>query len=226
MAAMQKFSLKQRLAVWLLPPLAALLFRLLAWSWRDLEMGESGLSGKRPQGDARIYVTWHESVLAMLGAYRGQAVHPFASQSFDGELVSRLARQMGYPPLARGSSSKGGATGLLEMRAFLDAGEHVYITVDGPRGPRREAKEGSLKLAQLSGKSLVPIACAAQPAWRLRSWDRMIIPRPFSRCVYFFGPEMKVPSDAASLEPFVKALGEAINRCHDEAEKQVLELVS
>jgi lysophospholipid acyltransferase (LPLAT)-like uncharacterized protein len=216
-----EFNNKQRFAITMLPPLAGLLLRLLAKSWRCGEAGQAGLSSKLPQSEARIYVTWHESTLAMVGGYRDQKVHPFASRSFDGELITRLAGRMGYPDLARGSSSRGGAQGLLEMRSFLDAGEHVYITVDGPRGPRREAKEGSIKLAQLSGRAIVPIAFAARPSLRLKSWDRMILPAPFCRGLFFFGEEIRIGREPGPLQQYVERLQIELNRCHTEAENYV-----
>lgn len=194
---------------------------MLASSWRDKEEGDSALSGKRKQSESRIYVTWHECILAMVGGYRDQPVHPFASRSFDGELITRLSACLGYPALARGSSSRGGAQGLREMKTLLEAGEHVYITVDGPRGPRREAKEGSLKLAQLTGRAIVPIAFAAKKGWRLRSWDKTVIPAPFSKGVFFFGQELRVPRDTVDLQPFVDSLRGALNQCHASADARV-----
>jgi len=216
-----RFSLKQRFMIKTLPSIVGVLLRCVAWTWRSSEKGESSLSSKKAQAQAKIYVTWHESTLAMVGAYRDQAVHPFASRSFDGELISRLAGKMGYPILARGSSSKGGAQGLREMHSFLDAGEHVYITVDGPRGPRREAKEGSLKLAQISGRAIVPIGYAARPDLRLKSWDRMIMPLPFCRGVFYFGSEIYLTRDEGNLTSSLKRLQAELNRCHVEAEKYV-----
>jgi lysophospholipid acyltransferase (LPLAT)-like uncharacterized protein len=219
MGPMPPYKLSQRLALLAAPHPASWLLRALALSWRGREIGEARLSSRLPQSEPRIYVTWHESTLAMVGAYRDQKVHPFASRSFDGELISRLAGCMGFSGMARGSSSRGGGQGLLELRSYLEQGEHVYITVDGPRGPRRQAKEGGLKLAQLSGKALVPIAFAARPSLRLRSWDRMLMPPPFCRAVFFFGPEMRIPREAQDLGGHVLALQDALNQCHVDAEQ-------
>jgi lysophospholipid acyltransferase (LPLAT)-like uncharacterized protein len=215
------YRIGQRLALATLPALGALGLRLLASSWRDREEGERGLSGKLKQPEARIYVTWHECILAMVGGYRDQPVHPIASRSFDGELVARLATCMGYPAVARGSSSKGGAQGLREMITLLEDMRHVYITVDGPRGPRRQPKEGPIKLAQLTGRAIVPIGVSARHGWHLRSWDKTLIPAPFSTTVFCLGPELRVPREAQDLTPFVEVLRVLLNQCHIDAEAMV-----
>jgi lysophospholipid acyltransferase (LPLAT)-like uncharacterized protein len=195
------FTLKQSLGLAAAPPMLALAFRSLAATWRFSESGVAGLSPKRAQPAPRIYAYFHEYLIGMVGSYRDQAIHPFASRSFDGELISRVARRMGYLEVARGSSSRGGAQALLESLAFLKTGEHVSITVDGPRGPRRQAQEGAVKLAQLSGASIVPVAMACSFKFRLRSWDRMLLPLPFARCEFIFGSEISCdPASSAELE--------------------------
>jgi lysophospholipid acyltransferase (LPLAT)-like uncharacterized protein len=214
-----KATFKQRLLLFFLPPLAAWLMRLLAVTWRFREKGAATLSVTRPQPEPRIYVYWHECVLPAVGLYRDQPIHPFASQSFDGELISRAMHRLGLGPCARGSSSRGGAQGLLEMKKFLDQGRHVSITVDGPRGPRRKAQLGAVKLAQLSGRALVPFHILPRPALRLRSWDRMLLPLPFLRGGVYFGEAMGVPRDG-DPETSLKALQTALERVCLEAEER------
>src|SRR5688572_3842997 len=119
---MPEHTLKQRLLMATAPPLAAWLMRALARTWRVRESGESGLSVTRAQPEPRIYVYWHEFVLPAVGAYRDRPIHPFASKSFDGELISRAMRKLGFGEVARGSSSRGGAPGLLRMKAWLGQG--------------------------------------------------------------------------------------------------------
>ena len=212
-----KASFKQRLLLFSLPPLAAWLMRLLAMTWRFQEKGAAGLSVTRPQPEPRIYVYWHEFVLPAVGLYRDRPIHPFASQSFDGELISRAMHRLGLGPCARGSSSRGGAQGLLELKKFLDQGEHVSITVDGPRGPRRRAQLGAVKLAQLSGRALVPFGIASRPALRLRSWDRMLLPLPWMGGRVHFGEAIYVPR-AAELEASLAVLQGALDQLCLEAE--------
>jgi lysophospholipid acyltransferase (LPLAT)-like uncharacterized protein len=182
------------------PPLVSSLVRSLAVTWDIREQGETRYSVKAAQAEPRIYVYWHEFVLPAVGVYRDLGIHPFASKSFDGELICRTMSRLGFGDSARGSSSRGGAQGLLELKRFLEAGQHVAITVDGPRGPRRVAQEGAVKLAQLSGFAMVPFCFASKRAFRLKSWDRMILPGPWMRGVINFGQAIQVPRELSSLK--------------------------
>lgn len=224
MAAMREFTLKQRLLIHSAPPLAAMLLRSFAATWKVSESGETALSVRQPQPAARIYVYWHEFALAAVGIYRDFGIHPFASQSFDGELVSRTMDRMGFGVTARGSSSRGGAQGLLELKSFLDKGEHVGITVDGPRGPRRVAQLGALKLAQVSGCSVVPFTFAAKKERRLRSWDRMLIPLPLMQGVVCFGAELKVAKEQEDLSASLAQLQTSFDSICSQAESLAAQL--
>ncbi|MGH7441838.1 MAG: DUF374 domain-containing protein, partial [bacterium] len=107
--------------------------------------------------------------------------------------------RIGWSRTARGSSSRGGGSGLKELAGFLAKGESVLLTVDGPRGPRRKAKDGALQLARLSGCPVVPAIFATRPAPRLKSWDRMVIPPPFARAVLWYGKPM-LPGHSAEAD--------------------------
>jgi lysophospholipid acyltransferase (LPLAT)-like uncharacterized protein len=159
-------------------------------------------------------------VLPAVGCYRDLGIHPFASRSFDGELISRAMDRLGFGETARGSSSRGGASGLLELLRFLEKGEHVAVTVDGPRGPRRRAQEGVLKLAELSGRAVVPFGIAASPGPRLRSWDRMLLPLPFQELRVRFGAPLRV-ARGASLDAELRQLQEGLDRLTQELENHV-----
>jgi lysophospholipid acyltransferase (LPLAT)-like uncharacterized protein len=117
-----------------------------------------------------------------------------ASRSADGEYITRMLHHWGYR-VARGSSSRGGDTALRELAALVRAGHTAALTADGPRGPRHKLKFGVLRLAQLTGVPIVPVAVAADRVWRLRSWDRFIVPKPFSRVRVVFGDAIAVASD-------------------------------
>lgn len=187
----RKFTQSLLLAV--APALAAACLRLLAMSWRVRELNSAG-KVPRQAGDKRfIYAFWHEAILPTIGVYRGERIRGLASRSFDGDLISAALEKLGFPPPARGSSSRGGAASLLELGRYMDEGDFVVITVDGPRGPRRQAQEGALLLSQMSGKALVPFGLAASWGLRLRSWDKTLIPLPFAKVVFAFGEPLQVP---------------------------------
>ena len=102
------------------------------------------------------------------------------SASFDGELIARTIHRIGFLT-ARGSSSRGGSSGLRELARAIDSGSPAVFPADGPRGPRYQLKPGAIKLAQMTGRPACPFYVLPQRAWMLRSWDEFLIPKPFSR---------------------------------------------
>ncbi len=99
---------------------------------------------------------------------------------------------LGFPALARGSSSRGGVAALKAQIDALAHGYHVAISVDGPRGPRDPAKPGAGQLAVLSGAPIVPVSGVARPDWRLRNWDQTMVPPPFARLAFVLGDPIRV----------------------------------
>jgi lysophospholipid acyltransferase (LPLAT)-like uncharacterized protein len=99
-----------------------------------------------------------------------------------------------------GSSSRGGAVALKQLRSELDSGSGVVITPDGPRGPARKVKLGIIKLAQQSGRPICPIAYGVKKSWKFGSWDGMFLPKPFSRAVVCMGEHIFVPAQISSEE--------------------------
>jgi lysophospholipid acyltransferase (LPLAT)-like uncharacterized protein len=121
------------------------------------------------------------------------------SRSKDGELISQLLQGFGFET-ARGSSSRGGEAAILAMADFLGRGLDAAVTPDGPRGPCYEVQPGVVMLSQLSGIPIVPATYDISRKKRLSSWDRFIVPSPFSRGVLIFGDPLYVDRDADDAE--------------------------
>ena len=184
------------------PWLGAVLVRLLGMTWRVTIVGVGDVEALWREGRAVIYVVWHGRVLLVpwlgerLRRTRGaRAPLVLVSRSRDGELGARYVGHFGLP-VTRGSSSRGGRTALRSLVAAIRGGVDVAVVPDGPRGPREQLQPGVVALAALTGAPVVPLAVAASPARRLRSWDRFLVPLPFARCVLAFGPTVLVDSDA------------------------------
>jgi lysophospholipid acyltransferase (LPLAT)-like uncharacterized protein len=175
------FTRQQRFLLAVLPPVAAALLRLLCATLRFEEADEPGA---RPAdsfpADAEVYVFWHRALLLAAYRYRNLGIRILISPSFDGELIARVVERLGFVPV-RGSSSRGGATGLIALIRARQTGYKVAITADGPRGPVYVAKPGAAAAAQRSGSTASCFHLHSDSAWLLRSWDRFIIPKPFSR---------------------------------------------
>ncbi len=119
--------------------------------------------------------------------------------SKDGEYIARVVQRWGYTVL-RGSSSRGGSGALRSMVRVLRDGQSLAVTPDGPRGPRRKLKPGSLLAARMSGVPVLPTAAAATRAWWLGGWDRFLVPQPFARVRLVYGEPRTIPRDADDIE--------------------------
>lgn len=131
-------------------------------------------SGKQP-----IFAFWHGRILPATLFWRDRGIVVITSENFDGEWIARIIRRFGYRS-ARGSTSRGGARALVQLRRELASGHPVAFTLDGPRGPARVAQPGAVWLAAATGSPLLPFHIEANPAWTMGSWDRTQIPKPFS----------------------------------------------
>src|SRR5205807_125625 len=132
--------------------------------------------GKKHPTDARveryIYSFWHEALLFPT-AFDGRA-NILISLHADGELIARVCRHLGAG-VVRGSTTRGGMAGLMGM-ILKSRSSHLLITPDGPRGPRRRLQMGVVLLASLTGLPVVPLGLTFAPAWRVSSWDQMLLP--------------------------------------------------
>ncbi|HEV3484261.1 MAG TPA: lysophospholipid acyltransferase family protein [Vicinamibacterales bacterium] len=150
-------------------------------------------SGKPP-----ILALWHGRILAATLYWRDRGIVALTSQNFDGEWIARLMARFGYRA-ARGSTSRGGARGLVQLRRELLAGATVAFTVDGPRGPARVAQPGAVWLAGATGHPVLPFHIEADRYWQARSWDRTQIPKPFSTVAVVIGEPFEVPGTDESV---------------------------
>jgi hypothetical protein len=139
------------------------------------------------------------------------------SSSRDGELITTLAKFMGYTAV-RGSSTRGGKEATREMVECIEKGKPCAITPDGPRGPRRQMKMGTVQIARLTGCSVVPFGFAAEHAWRLRSWDKFIIPKPFTRAVFVYGEPILIPAQGGEDEVYLREIQRELDRVTELAE--------
>jgi hypothetical protein len=175
-------KIEGRLARWLI----AFGFRLLQLWERTLRYeidDRAGIVG-RPVTENYIGALWHNRLLVfplILRRFFPQR-HGAAliSASRDGDLLADAVRRFGYD-VVRGSSSRLGASAILQLTQVLAAGGDVVITPDGPRGPAYELGPGIIFLAQKSGVPVLPINLEYSRCWRLGSWDRFIVPRPFAK---------------------------------------------
>ncbi len=163
----------------------------LAGTWRTDVSGGEHYRAVTGDGKGFLFLLWHEALLPLLWHHRRQRVAILVSEAQDGRYLAAYAERLGYACL-HGSSTRGGVRALLGAVRALQAGTPVALTPDGPRGPRRVVKPGILAAAARSGAWVLPIHAEAEWAWRLRSWDRFVVPRPFSRVRIGYGAPFRV----------------------------------
>jgi hypothetical protein len=135
-----------------------------------------------------VLALWHGRVIPnMMDNYDCRAV-TMASRSNDGALAAGIVHQLGLVA-TRGSTSRAGRAALEEMEETVRGGQAPFaaLTVDGPRGPWREVKAGIVTLARRLQVPLIPITSSCRRAWVLRSWDHMVLPKPFTTVVVAYG---------------------------------------
>ena len=169
-----------------------------------------------------IWAFWHNCLLPATHRFQKLNIAVLTSRSFDGECISRIIERFGYRAV-RGSSTRGGVGAMLGARREIEQGHAVAFTVDGPRGPRYVAKPGPVHLSRLTGVPIVAFHLAAKNFWTLRSWDMMMIPKPFSRVVLYCSKPLIVPADAdpASAQRYLAELQTTLERVRDLATLEV-----
>lgn len=144
------------------------------------------------QGKNFIYAFWHGSMFLLLHANRHSGVLIPVSESSDGDIMARVLQWFRFR-VVRGSSSRNGHKALLGMISGVKTGGTVGVAVDGPRGPVHQAKKGAAYLAGRMGIPIIPVAAAAQRCWILHStWEKLMLPVPFSKGVIVFGDPITV----------------------------------
>jgi len=162
---------------------------------------------------------WHSCIIPASYICRGLGVRVMSSYSYDGEYMGRIIQGLGYVAV-KGSSSRNPVKALLGLRRALADGWTVAFTLDGPRGPRHKVKPGPVGLGRSSGVPLTTFHVGVDKAWVLSSWDRMMIPKPFSRVLIRFGKLIHVPQDAndADLVLYNDELQAALDRVNEFAQ--------
>jgi lysophospholipid acyltransferase (LPLAT)-like uncharacterized protein len=217
--SVRTFSLLERLQLFLISWAGYLLIRLIGPTLRFSVQLEPGALSDGRHAERAIWCFWHRCVIPASYNFRNLSIAVMTSRSFDGEYIARIIQKLGFGAV-RGSSSRGAVGALLGMRRELEIGHPVAFTIDGPRGPRYVAKPGPVLLAKKTG---VPIDCfyvAPERAWVLNSWDRMLIPKPFSRAHVYLSSPIPVPSNASDelMNALHLQMQQALERCRQKAE--------
>jgi lysophospholipid acyltransferase (LPLAT)-like uncharacterized protein len=173
-------------------------------------------SGRQP-----IFAFWHGRILPATFFWRDRGIVVITSQNFDGEWIAGIIRRFGYGT-ARGSTSRGGARALVQLRRDLADGRPAAFTIDGPRGPARVAQSGAVFLAGATGHPLLPFHIEANRFWTAGRWDQTQVPKPFSTVAVAIGEPIYVPDTTETTVEAKRVELECVLRA---LEKRILTLV-
>ena len=194
--ASPRFTIGQRIVLAIVPRIVWALLSVVGRTWRFDVIAEPGVIPVREGKKAgpEIYCFWHQCVLPCAFYFRGSGAIILISQSFDGELITRILKMFGFDAV-RGSSSRGAREGLLGLGHVIESGRTAIFTADGPRGPIYRTKMGPIKLAQMTGAPIGAFHLQPRKAWTFNSWDRFLVPLPFTRICVSWANWTKVPVD-------------------------------
>lgn len=220
-AAPSRFSLRQRIVLRMIIGVGYWFIRLIGPTLRVSISREEGAQETIEQRPL-IASFWHACIIPATYLCRGLGVRVMSSNSYDGEYMGRIIRKFGFVAV-KGSSSRNAVRALLGLRRALQAGWTVAFSIDGPRGPRHKVKPGPVALARSSGVPMTMFHAAVERAWVLNTWDRLIIPKPFSRVLLRFGKMIPVPADATEgdLGRYERELQESLDRVCQFAEANI-----
>ena len=196
-----RFTFGQRIVLALVPRLVWALLWIVGFTWRYEVISGDGVVPVRfgEKAGGEIYCFWHQCVLPTALYYRRTRAIILISRSFDGELITRTLRLFGFDAV-RGSSSRAGGEGLRGLKGVIEGGRPAIFTADGPRGPIYQTKMGPIKLAQVTGAPIGAFHFQPERAWVVNSWDRFLVPKPFTRIVVSWAQWTRVPADLADDE--------------------------
>ena len=185
-----------------------ILLRTLGSTWRVKFANAHIVSDLRLRQQPFIYVLWHGTLLPLIWIHRKRNVVAMVSEHKDGEILARLLESIGYRTV-RGSTSRGAARALLNACRVIEEGACLAVTPDGPRGPAESVAPGASIVAQRTGAPMVPVSLKVSSAWRLKSWDRFMIPKPFASITVAYGDPIQVSAatarDAANDSDMIRA---------------------
>lgn len=185
--------LKRLLNLPIFPYIGLVVIKIISWTYKIRVMNLDIEKDILKRGHIPIYASWHQRFFPGIVFFATRKpISIMISQSRDGELISKIVNVLGWHPV-RGSSSKGGGQALRDITKLVRKGYKIAHIVDGPRGPLGDVKPGLLVIAQASGMPIVPTITSAEKKWVFNSWDRFMVPKPFSRVIIRFSDEIHIP---------------------------------
>ena len=212
--------LKRLLNLPIFPYIGLVVLKIISWTYKIRVMNPDIEKDILKRGQIPIYASWHQRFFPGIVFFATRKpISIMISQSRDGELISKIVNVIGWHPV-RGSSSKGGGRALKDIKKLVLRGYKIAHIVDGPRGPLGVIKPGLLVIAQVSGMPIVPTITSAEKKWVFNSWDRFMVPKPFSRVIIRFSDEIHIPRklQGDDFEEKRLSIGETLKKLYVETD--------
>lgn len=194
-AALSGYSRREKFLIRLIDWIFYCLISLIGKTIRFEIEGWGNFQKIEREGKIPIYAFWHNHIFLATYYFRNRGIVVITSQSFDGEYIARFIQRFGYGAV-RGSSTRGGVGALVEMIRLMRAGLPMGFTVDGPKGPRNVAKTGAVLLAKKTVNPVMPFIVESERFWTVNSWDKLQIPKPFTKAKVFIAEPIYVAKEA------------------------------
>jgi lysophospholipid acyltransferase (LPLAT)-like uncharacterized protein len=191
--------------------LGTALVRVLGFTWRVRVFHDHDVRRCRSTKQPIVFMLWHGELLPLLYHHRNEGVVVMISEHADGEIIARIAENLGFGTV-RGSTSRGAARALLGAARAVTEGHDLAVTPDGPRGPAKSIAPGSAVVAQRTGAAVIGVSASVRRAWRLKSWDSFLIPKPFATVHIAYSDEVRVRArDARAAADSAESLHTVMN---------------
>ena len=212
-ASLSEYSRKERISIRLID---RVLFSLISIIGKTIRFEVEGWENHEQigrDGKTKIMGFWHNRIFLATYYFRHRGIVVITSKSFDGEYIARFIQRFGYGAV-RGSSTRGGVGALVQMIRLMKKNLPMGFSLDGPKGPRYKVKTGALLLAKKTGNPIMPFSVEAKNFWTIKSWDKLQIPKPFTRAKILIAEPFYVSADAdeAEIEDKRKELQEKLDK--------------
>lgn len=198
-ASLSKYSSRERFLIRLADLVFYTLISLIGKTVQIEIEGWENFQKIEQAGKIPIYTFWHDRIFLGTYFFRKRGIMVMSSQSFDSEYTARVIQRFGYGTI-KGSSTRGAVRALTKMIRLMRQGLPMGFTLDGPKGPRYVAKSGACLLAKKTGNPIMPFLLEPKSFWTIKSWDKMQIPKPFTRTKLFIAAPIYVSKDADDKE--------------------------
>ena len=211
--------MKSKRKILLLSLLGRWIFQILFFLNKVSIKGEENLLRLIKSGKPVMLCVWHGRLLFPSWYIRHHTtLHIISSRHADSEILAHILRHWGYG-LIRGSTKKGGLRVIKEMTEIFKTGGIIAVTNDGPKGPSRIAKSGSIGLAIKNNVKIITVTGSATKFWQMKSWDRFMLPKPFGKIQIVVSTPMDITEKPSTAEKEVQRLSRFMNHYQDEADQ-------